>query len=253
MYAMKTYIINLPASVDKRNTIAGECARLGLDVEFIEAVNGNALTEEQIHAQVPDYPACSLTRGEIGCALSHLSIYQKMVDEHIPMAFILEDDANIGADIHKVLDALHSRDDAHVPHVYLLSESYYYIERPSEHLTMQYQLCRALSAYYGYGYVINLNAAADLLRRLRPIRFEADRWTYFQQCGWITLECVVPPVVCTLDVGKAQSSIHEEREQLSPLRKAYYRKLKRKIPFVKKLKRIFWRGYAHIFQKVHRS
>ena len=33
--------------------------------------------------------------GVIGCALSHIKIFNKMIDEKIPIAYVLEDDANV--------------------------------------------------------------------------------------------------------------------------------------------------------------
>ena len=47
-----------------------------------------------------------MTKGEIGCALSHLKIYQKTVDEDIPYALILEDDTLFDTEFPKYLNDL---------------------------------------------------------------------------------------------------------------------------------------------------
>lgn len=251
-HIMEILIVNLPASYEKRAYIQAECDKFGLDYEIIDAIHGKALSEAQVHALVNDYPACSLTLGEIGCALSHIAIYKKMVDEGIPIALVLEDDAILGDGLAEVLDALKARDDNQREQVYLLSESYYYIKQPNSPLCSGMTLNRVISAYYTYGYVINLKAAQALYEFLRPVRFEADRWTYFQQCGLLRIDCVVPPVVTTVDESKQLSSIHNEREALAAQRKAYYKKLKRQIPAGKIIKRAVWRVYAHIFCSVYK-
>jgi GR25 family glycosyltransferase involved in LPS biosynthesis len=77
-----------------------------IEVERIDAVNGNKISIVDIdpllltHQGKLDaidgtkhYPA--MTRGGVGCALSHWKIYKKMIDDQIDTALILEDDINI--------------------------------------------------------------------------------------------------------------------------------------------------------------
>jgi glycosyl transferase family 25 len=83
---------------------------LGLTPEFISAVDGRELTVEQ-RARY-DRPAArriygvDMSDSEIGCYLSHFSIYQKMVAERIPLALILEDDIECDPDFKQVVDEL---------------------------------------------------------------------------------------------------------------------------------------------------
>jgi glycosyl transferase family 25 len=47
-----------------------------------------------------------LNRGEIGCALSHFKVYQKIIDENLPYALIFEDDACIDKSFLKIYHKL---------------------------------------------------------------------------------------------------------------------------------------------------
>jgi glycosyl transferase family 25 len=45
-----------------------------------------------------------MTPGEIGCSLSHMAVYRRMIDENIESLVVLEDDARISADLRSVLE-----------------------------------------------------------------------------------------------------------------------------------------------------
>jgi glycosyl transferase family 25 len=94
-------IINLPTSTDRRDAMAAQCARLGLEVEFIAAVNGRALDAAQRAARCAESFTAfhsPLTAAEIGCYLSHLQALQHVADHNWPWAVVLEDDVVLPAD-----------------------------------------------------------------------------------------------------------------------------------------------------------
>ena len=67
---------------------------LGLEFHFINAIYGKDLSQDQVdnvydEALSKKEFGRSLSRGELGCALSHISIYQKMIDEDIEIAIVL--------------------------------------------------------------------------------------------------------------------------------------------------------------------
>lgn len=237
---IKTFAINLVSQNEKREHILNECEQHNIDAEIIEAVNGKELTEKQIHTLVYDYPACSLTRGEIGCALSHIAVYQHMIEENTPLALILEDDAILDESTNTVLDALQKLEISPIPQVYLLSPSHYYFANIKSPLTKKHTLNKIVDAYYAHGYVLNLAAAQALCSFLTPIKYEADRWGYFQQMGIVNINCVVPAPITTYDHDKSSSDIEKDRLKIKNSRDTYFRNLrKQEIPFSKKLKRLF--------------
>ena len=99
---MKAYVINLERSPERKIYMQKLLKKFPfLDVEFVTAVDGRAMNEnERIHQFDVDkfYARYSVMPrpGEIGCTLSHQKCYCKMVKEGIPCALILEDDIVLG-------------------------------------------------------------------------------------------------------------------------------------------------------------
>lgn len=98
-----TFIINLPQSTDRKTFMEAQCDSIGISPIFIDAVNGKGLSDSEINKYCNQRKAKQLfgrelLLGEIGCALSHIHVYQKMVDKNIAYAVIFEDDAIIKKD-----------------------------------------------------------------------------------------------------------------------------------------------------------
>ncbi len=73
---------------------------LGMAYEIFPAVDGIQLSDDQL-AKYSEVEAIKtlgrpLVKTQIGCALSHLNIYEKIVAEGISECVVLEDDIYIG-------------------------------------------------------------------------------------------------------------------------------------------------------------
>ena len=83
----------------RRQNIVKSFEKYSIYFSFFDAVDGRKLSDSQIKDLYDDNKAkqidCNLTRAEIGCALSHKALYQKMVSENIPEMLIFEDDVFI--------------------------------------------------------------------------------------------------------------------------------------------------------------
>ncbi|GIV40227.1 MAG: hypothetical protein KatS3mg033_2027 [Thermonema sp.] len=78
---MKTYVISLERSRERRKYIIDHCKSLNIDYQIIDAIDGNLLTQQDLE-NICDIETVTkfrywLTNGAIGCALSHLKAYQK--------------------------------------------------------------------------------------------------------------------------------------------------------------------------------
>lgn len=89
---MRTFVINLNRSVQRRGRMTEHLDALGLPHEFYSAVDGLTLAEEQF---LKNGGGVGLTRGEVGCWLSHLAVWRKVANDGVDCALILEDDAQI--------------------------------------------------------------------------------------------------------------------------------------------------------------
>ena len=104
------FIISLPRAQERRVTMAAQMNALGLPYTFVDGVDGQAL-------DLPNHPAYArakrlllcgteLTPGELGCLLSHRTVYERIGELGLPAAVVLEDDAILDALFPTVVQAL---------------------------------------------------------------------------------------------------------------------------------------------------
>lgn len=94
------FVINMANSIERWHTTSTRLHAIGLEGIRFEATVGKNLTKQE----VTDWYSADLnlkhhhrdmTLGEIGCYVSHMRIWEKMRDEHIPFCIVLEDDLTI--------------------------------------------------------------------------------------------------------------------------------------------------------------
>lgn len=125
---LKYYVISLKQRTDLQDSMRTQLGRLGIDFEFFEAVNGREMSEADraLCADSDDAVlSCrwglkvkitnALAPGERGCALSHLKLYQKILDDYEAhqeqygtdfAAVIMEDDLVLNANLVLALNSL---------------------------------------------------------------------------------------------------------------------------------------------------
>lgn len=92
------YIVSLRQDVEKRSVVSKTLQDFGLNFSFIDAVYGKSLSDDVLDSIRDKSKGTALNRrflptaGEIGCTLSHLIAYQKILDNDLEWACILEDD-----------------------------------------------------------------------------------------------------------------------------------------------------------------
>ena len=105
------YVINMAANSTRMAHAAAELDQLGIPFVRFEAVDGRALSQEEL-TRVYD-PVANLTRSrhgmvgpEIGCYLSHLALWEKIAASDASGGIILEDDFTSADDLAAVLAAV---------------------------------------------------------------------------------------------------------------------------------------------------
>uniref|UniRef100_A0A7N6BHD2 Glycosyl transferase family 25 domain-containing protein n=1 Tax=Anabas testudineus TaxID=64144 RepID=A0A7N6BHD2_ANATE len=99
------YLINLRRRQDRRDRMLFSLNELEIDVKVVDAVDGNALNSSDIKILGVDllpgyydpFSGRTLTKGEVGCFLSHFYIWKEIVDTQMDKALIFEDDARFQA------------------------------------------------------------------------------------------------------------------------------------------------------------
>ena len=152
-----------------------QLSRLGLGFERIDAVLGANLSRMEINKAFCKIRSfCAMMRklrvGEIGCALSHLSVYRKMIDRQIQYALVLEDDVVLADNFIDIVEKAVGALIIDKPMVILLSAL----------STSDTFKCAGLQkvkkAWGADAYLITLPAAKSILHANYPIVIPADQW-----------------------------------------------------------------------------
>lgn len=104
------FVINLERNTVRRNNIEIQLSQAGLDFEIFPATDGARLTQRDLASYDETYIlrniARALSPSEIGCYLSHQKLWQRIVDDNIPWALILEDDVFVQAGLKEILSEI---------------------------------------------------------------------------------------------------------------------------------------------------
>jgi len=93
-YFDAVWVLTIPRNTQRQDHIRGQLA--GLPFEFFHGVDGKTLTFDDPRINQADAEAKARRRlviNEYACTMSHLVMYQKMVDEGLGRVLIFEDDA----------------------------------------------------------------------------------------------------------------------------------------------------------------
>ncbi len=206
--SIPTYIINIKTSTARHQYMVDLLKDYSfLNIKFVDAVDGRILSDTELNRMFDSEASYKkygrkLNKGEIGCTLSHIKCYEKLIESDDIFALILEDDISIINDINilkdKRTEQLLIRE---TPTVILLSGDYWYYKAGS--------ICEVFSAVGGYSFIIN-KTAAKLLLADNPAFTVADDWDYIRSRG-IKLYAFKPYLVdANLNMDQLSSDIKQE-------------------------------------------
>lgn len=106
---LPVFVLSLKDEIARREAMDTHLKQCRLNCLFLDAVDGRAM-------DVTAHPAYDgprrlaahgrhLKPGELGCLLSHRAAYQKIIDDNLDCALLLEDDARLHEDTKAVLNA----------------------------------------------------------------------------------------------------------------------------------------------------
>lgn len=182
---MKTYVINLEQDRNRRwrmeQTLASHAE---LVVDFVPAVDGRMMSDEELARSFDQdaafrYYGRYLMKGEIGCTLSHIRCYHRMLMQNEKSVLILEDDIEFSSVVKPQIDFKMLQQyllTTKKPTIVLLSGHFWHWPGFSN-------MKRVYAAYYTHAYAINLLAARLLVDQFVYPWHLADNWIYFRQKG----------------------------------------------------------------------
>jgi len=247
---MKVFIINLPESVERKEYMLTQCKALSLDVEVFNAVAGRKLTPEEVSMHTRTLSEVA-TPGELGCALSHISIYRNIIENNIPYALILEDDIIINKDLPLILDEVSQS--INKKEIILLNQAKQYLNKVVRTIP-GYSIHPMAEADLTCSYIITRDAAVAMLDFLYPVWLLADRWPLLREFNVAEINCLIPPV-CSLSELAQTTTIPGRQSSESEIQqsKLIWKKIKKTRPLNVKFRSLLWRLYSRKFYKIIKS
>jgi glycosyl transferase family 25 len=196
---MKTFVINLERDKKRRIHMEELLHRINVQYEFFPGIYGRGLSDSE---RTRDYDEKKVMRtqcralvpAEIGCALSHIAVYRRMIEHHIPAVLVLEDDVIATDNLKLVLSALENHPSMKMPSVVLLSPAEGDMKK-ADTLVEGYTIAPFRSGFFNHSYVVTLAGAFALLKALYPVGDVADCWRRQGKHKVVDLYVVSPPCV----------------------------------------------------------
>lgn len=222
MTQIPVFVISLKSSTARRDKITERLKELNIEFKFLNATDGRELPQEEILEiqngckdliKVRGFP---MQVGEIGCSLSHKAVYEKIVNENIEYACVLEDDAILAPEfvncikresVKKVFDK-----------ECIIMLGHFLHGSPQEVLTTFWKKTKFTDKTYlkipiqgnhgSYGYVVDNKTAKKILSSLYALTVPIDDLTGSSELNGIPRLLAYPPVV---SVDYTMESLMTER------------------------------------------
>lgn len=238
---MKVFAISLKEHTYRQIHIYQQLSKLDFPFEIIDAVNGANYSQEEIMQvgnmdEINKYPNW-LNKRAIACSMSHKKVYQKIIDEDLKCALIVEDDIVINENISNIINECVENlyDDEVILFYYRALKSCYLSQQDSTLLKdKKTQLVYPIEVnnppVTAGAYLISKKVAEKLIHANTPVSVAADTWKYFFEVGAINkLRIVYPRLVqdahLLSTIGYTNNNIYA---------KLAYMVDKFKIPFINK-------------------
>ena len=226
------FVINLKRSPERKASISKQLNDLGLECQYIEAVDGTQYTPHQAIAKYGEqvfytntYNKQRMTLGALGCLLSHIKFYKLMIANNIPAACVLEDDATLSPRLPEVLSSKTLQQE---PWGTLLLGHYSKYRKSFNHgaeavywkkkVCPEHYIARAAEfPFTTLGYLIKLSTAKKLCNLAYPIRMPVDWVTGNTELVGDTLKIITPPCIISSTEYRKKSMVRDNTDTAVPV------------------------------------
>lgn len=216
------FVINMDDDPDRMTQAAAELEWLAIAYQRVSAVNGRALSEEELarvydpsaNARRARYP---LIKPEIGCYLSHLCVWERIAGGSASGGIVLEDDFAASDTLPEVLEALSiDEGDWEITKLFSLHQQQNVVARRplvgGTEIVIPYKVPTTT-----LGYAIRREAAARLAARALPISRPIDEdHKHFWELALRVVSVMPPPLrfgSASHDDGSIQRSRWRARDR----------------------------------------
>ncbi len=226
------FVISLARAPERRKSIEQHLRTLGLSYEIINAVDGKLLDIDEQEKLLA--PGVSYVPGVIGCYLSHVGVYEEILNRKLPIALILEDDARLNPKIVSALQtgSISSNFDYCLLDCDDISENtpIYYDLDSAEELTPGFAIYSTnVGPALLHSYLMTYEGARKRIEYAWPIRKPVDIYSHLPYVPIIKV-CVNPKGAWVSE--HSRQSFTSNRNETAPLRFKYLRQ----FPFTSKLR-----------------
>lgn len=227
----KTYVISLKDELLRRQNIKNQLNDLCIDFDFFDAIDLRNSNDKAHYDNYSYNLQRKLTHGEIGCALSHINTYKKILSCKYDWSLIIEDDALLNNVTNKKIEYLTLLASQCNADVVILGYSKlspsdtqkFYIKEPIKNMVTSedgYTLGKPWKNWTcgTVSYLMHRNGAQKIINYFvnskEKIETVADDWLFFEKkCGLNILHC--RPLIIYEDYKNHISSIEQERSIIS--------------------------------------
>jgi len=185
--SFQVFVVSLDRATQRRAHMKKLLDDVGFEATFVSAVDGRSLRPDQRArydgSRARQVYGCDMTDNEIACYLSHISVYERMLEEKVETALVLEDDISCVPDLRAVVEKVLSLPRASWQ-VIRLQSTKSSVSRPTCELTRGSPVAAAgdreivrlrTGVLGGCAYLIQLSAAAAMLARSQRIVMPIDQ------------------------------------------------------------------------------
>ncbi|XP_015272001.1 PREDICTED: procollagen galactosyltransferase 1 isoform X1 [Gekko japonicus] len=169
----EVFMINLKRRVDRRERMLWALYEQQIDCKIIEAVDGKAMNSSQVEAMgismLPGYKdpyhGRPLTKGELGCFLSHYKVWQEIVERGLEKSLVFEDDLRFEIFFkRRLMNLMYDLEEEGLDwDLIYIGRKRMQVEHPEKAVPHIRNLVEADYSYWTLAYVISLQGARKLL------------------------------------------------------------------------------------------
>ncbi|KAM8930191.1 procollagen galactosyltransferase 2 [Pelodytes ibericus] len=167
------FMINLKRRQDRRVRMLRSLYEQEILVKTFDAVDGKALNSSQLKAMNIDvipgyhdpYSGRTLTRGEIGCFLSHYYVWKEVVERGLEKSLVIEDDVRFEAQFkNRLVKLMNDVEETGLEwDLIYIGRKRMQVERPEKAVPNVMNLVEADYSYWTLGYAISWQGAQKLI------------------------------------------------------------------------------------------
>ena len=103
-YVDNVYLINMDKDTERLDNVTKECKKFNINFERFSGVNCLNLSKEELDKYVTKTCQNICPNGLVGCAISHMKIYEDALKNNYKNILVLEDDVYFTDDLYEELD-----------------------------------------------------------------------------------------------------------------------------------------------------